>query len=77
MSVLLGVMQMHRAEVEGRAENAARHNLSGNTDQDCPPFLGNKVTHKVTLCPSVPGRKQARVLLLSCLYLVCTVFVGM
>lgn len=32
---------MHRAEAEGRAENAARQNLSGNTDQDCPPFLGN------------------------------------
>lgn len=31
MSVLLGVMQMHRAEVEGRAENAARQNLAIQT----------------------------------------------
>lgn len=58
MGVLLGVMHMHRAEVDGWAENAARRHLSCSTDQDCPPFLGNKVTHKVTPCRSVPDRKQ-------------------
>lgn len=52
------MMQMHRAEVKRRAGNAASQNLSGSTDQDCPPFLGNKVTQKVTPCPSIPDRKQ-------------------
>lgn len=49
---------MHRADVEGRAGKAAKQNLSGSTDQGCSPSLGNKISPKVTPCPSVPDRKQ-------------------
>lgn len=78
-----GAKEMQGAEVEGRAGKAARQNVSGNTHQGCSPFLGNKISHKVTPCPSVPDRKQTLdslfsyltlcILLMLCMY----VFWGM
>lgn len=68
---------MHRAVVDRRARKAARQNLAGHTDQGCSPFLGNKISHKVTPCPSVPDRKQTpdSCFSLNSMYLVNTVYV--